>query len=436
MSILKHKHHALSLALGLLLACACNDRNWIGAGSDFISTNSRLVYIDNLSVELSTYRDDSISTSGTGTALVGYYTDPHIGQIEASAFISMGNNSQRITGEIITIDSIKLELYHADFFYGDSLRSTKLNIYRVTEEIEPRTDEKDIYNTRKFAFDPTPLASTSYTLYPHSKKAIVVDLPMDFANELLGYLTLPVRPEVEEYGLHRYFKGIHIAADPSASGAVMGYLLNDTSCCIKMYYHTNTNSEIVSVHKISANSYNASNYIATDANNPMLKQLRSTPVITDSTQHTSIMLNQLGIYTRVDFPTLKDFFVDNRNMQIARAELQICPTANAQTEHRPQSVYLYYADANNTALSAVLNGSTGSAEVCSYKHDPIFFHRSYYSWDITQYVRNIVNTADVENYGLQLISDDSPNSFHPMLLSSPRYADSETKLILYLLNHE
>ena len=124
-------------------------------------------------------------------------------------------------------------------------------------------------------------------------------------------------------------------------------------------------------------------------------------------------------------------------MQIARAELQICPAIGTLTKERPSEIYLYYADRSNNILTPVMNSSTGKNETAYFVDNPIFFHQSYFSWDVTQFIRDMVNTADVENYGLVIVPNN-PNgtSFHPMLLANQHYNNSQTRLILYLLNHE
>lgn len=429
---------SLGIVITLLLAYACNDGKWIAVGNGLIESNSRLVYVDNQEVELSTFMYDSVSTSATGVALAGHYTDPTLGQVSACAFVSMGNNTQRISGEIITIDSIQLVLHHANFFYGDSLHNTRLNIHRLKEEVEPNHGQTDIYNTQQFDYEATPLASIDYELRPSYRDDIIIKLPLTLADELVEYLKLPTRPDVEQYGLHRFFKGICITADPSASDAIMGYLVNDTSCYINIYYRLNNSESLTNIVKISANSYTMSNHISTEkTTNQVLQKLSKEPIKSDSTQNISVIQSGLGIYTRVDFPSLRSFFVNNDNMQIARAELQICPAIGTFTKERPSEIYLYYADRSNNILTPVMNSSTGKNETAYFVDNPIFFHQSYFSWDVTQFIRDMVNTADVENYGLVIVPNN-PNgtSFHPMLLANQHYNNSQTRLILYLLNHE
>ena len=277
---------SLGIVIILLLAYACNDGKWIAVGNGLIESNSRLVYVDNQEVELSTFMYDSVSTSATGVALAGHYTDPTLGQVSACAFVSMGNNTQRISGEIITIDSIQLVLHHANFFYGDSLHNTRLNIHQLKEEVEPNHGQTDIYNTQPFDYEATPLASIDYELRPSHWDDIIINLPITLADELVEYLKLPTRPDVEQYGLHQFFKGICITADPSASGAIMGYLVNDTSCYINIYYRLNNTESLTNIVKISANSYTMSNHISTEkTTNQVLQKLSKEPIKSDSTQN-------------------------------------------------------------------------------------------------------------------------------------------------------
>ena len=429
---------AAVLLLGALLGACKSD--WTVVGDALISGESRWVYLDDQPVRLSTFRYDSVVTSGVDQALVGCCTDPHIGLVQAEAYIGMGNNSQRIVGQNVNLvlDSVRLELYHSNFFFGDSMAITQLNVHRLTEEVAPRLHTSNIYNTQQFAYDPVPMASTSYRLRPSYRGMISMELPKSLGEELMGYLQLPVRPSEEADGLNRYFKGIRIGIEGSSSKAIMGYLVNDTSCCIKLYYHsTNDVHHIEYVHKINAtSSYNRSNRIELDAANPVLARLSNEPVVSDSIGNVGLVQSALGIYTRIDFPALREHFRYGGKLQVARAELQLCPAPSMDLSSRPQSIYLYQVDRNNNIGSQLLNSSTGTAEGGRFTLHPDFFGQTYYSWDITQFVRSMVQAPDVENYGLMLVPDVAGTSFNQLVVADQQHDGAQTKLILYLLNHE
>lgn len=429
---------AAVLLLGALLGACKSD--WTVVGNALISGESRLVYLDDQPVRLSTFRYDSVVTSGADHALVGRCTDPHIGLVQAEAYIGMGNNSQRITGQSVNLvlDSARLELYHSNFFYGDSMATTRLSVHRITEEVTPRLQVSSIYNTQQFAYDPVPLGTVSYRLRPNDRRLISVVLPQALGEELLGYLQLPVRPSEEGEGLNRYFKGLRIGIEGTSSRAIMGYLVNDTSCCIKLYYHSaNDAHHIEYVQKINATStINRSNRIELDRANPVLARLSSQPVVSDSIGNVGLVQSELGIYTRIDFPALREHFRYGGKMQVAKAELRLCPAPSMDLSSRPQSIYLYQVDRNNNIGSQLYNSSTGNVEGGSFTQHPDFFGKTYYSWDITQYVRNMVQAPDVETYGLMLVPDVASTSFNQLVVADQQHDGAQTKLILYLLNHE
>ena len=425
----------LGVAAALLGACKSD---WTAVGDTLIGSDSRLVYLDDQPVQISTFMYDSVVTSGANRVLVGRCSDPNVGLVQAEAFVGMGNNSLRIYNQEPVLDSVRLELYHSGFFFGDSMGITRLSIHRLTEEVAPRLNASAIYSTQRFAYDPAPMATVSYRMRPSRSEVIGIRLPQALGEELLGYLQMPVRPSVEEEGLNRYFKGVRIGIEGSASKAIVGYTVNDTSCCIKLYYHAAGDAQPVGyVQRIAATStITSSSHIELDRTNPVVAHLSDTPVVSDSIGNVGLVQSTLGIYSRIDFPALREHSRYGGKVQVAKAVLQLCPVPGADVNSRPSGIYLYQVDRNNNIGEQVYNSSTGSAESGKLTEHPDFFGKTFYSWDITQFVRSMVLAPDVENYGLMLVPDASGSSFSQLIVADQQYAGAQTKLILYLLNHE
>jgi hypothetical protein len=72
-----------------LFLTACEDPQEIG--SEVFVQDIGVLYTDTLTVDASTILLDSIVTSNTANLLVGRYTDPTLGLVEASSYFHIAN---------------------------------------------------------------------------------------------------------------------------------------------------------------------------------------------------------------------------------------------------------------------------------------------------------------------------------------------------------
>lgn len=417
------------------LLSSCVSDNWATIGNNLIETESQFIYIDNLDVSVSTFRYDSLVTSGTKVALIGQFTDNTMGTLQSSSYLPFGSNSLRITGDNAVFDSIQLNLYQSGYNYGDTLYNTTINVHRVTEEIEYGDNTTSLYNNTSFSYDPEVIGSLSYLFVPSDKEELTINLSYTFGQELFSYLRLPARPDIEEQGLSRYFKGLHVAAG-SGSNSIVGYFVNDTSFYLRLYYHLGNNNETALSYDIKCISTGLQfNNISTDSQNAIMSKLSEDPISSDSTNNCGFIQGGSGIFTRIDFRNLREFYQQHQNYQIVKAELQICPSKEMNLDYLPQKLNVYYTNKNNELLSQLTN-SSGTALDGSLVKDDIFYGKTFYTWDVTSFVRSIAASSSVENDGLLLIPEKYNNTFEQLIVADQKYDESTTKLKLYILSHE
>lgn len=438
MSVLK-RYRILATGSALLVSIAlssCISDEWVSIGSNIIQSDSRIIYVEDLKVEVSSFKFDSLRTSGTNVALIGRFNDNTIGFVESGSFMAMGNNLQRILGENAVYDSISLSFYQSGYHYGDSLYNATIDVHRVTEEIKTSNHASGFFNTSTFAYDNSALGSISYFVIPSSKNKITVKLNDAFGAEIFSYLRLPVRPEIEEEGVCRYFKGLYIKPG-SVSNSILGYVVNDTSFRINVYYHLGNNAENSLVHNISLSSSDRQfNKIHNDSSNPFIKKLTQKPISSDSTNNCGFIQGGSGIFTRIDFPNLREYYQQNSKLEIIKAELQICPSKEMNFKYLPSKLFVYYTNKNNELLSQLTSTNGSAPQDGSLVKDEMFYGRTHYTWDITKFIKSIALTSTIENDGLLLIPQKYNDTFEQLIIASQKYQDSETKLKLYLLSHE
>lgn len=419
--------------LSLLGSCVSDD--WVSLGNNLIDSNSQFLFMDNLEVQLSTFKFDSVNTSGTRVALVGQHNDPILGNILANSYIPMGTNSLRIKGEDMIFDSLTLVIYNSGYFLGDTMCSTTIDIYRVLDEIRFNYNETALYSNRTFACAPQKLGSLTYLLIPSSHEPLEMRLSQEFGQELFGYLRLPVRPEVEDLGITNFFKGLHINVT-TPTNTIVGYGVNDSSFVMRFHYHAYNSPDKPVSYEVKCNSTNRQfNHIETDKANTLINKLSEKPIVSDSTNNCAYILGAAGIYTRIEFPDLYEFYYSNPNYEIVKAQLEICPAREAKLSNIPNDLYVYYTNKNNDLVTQLADGSKNPPNG-SLVRDPVFFDGTYYSWDITKFVINLANSNPENGEGLLLVPKNFNNTFEALAVANQNYYGSRTKLKLYILSHE
>lgn len=209
-------------------------------------------FTDTLSITCTVEMEDSLLTSDPGSTssafLCGELDDPIFGKSKAEIFslLQMSVLDPGFEPDSQTVDSIILYLRYAPgSFYGDSLQSQTVTVYRLNEPLE---DDSLYYahNTlltgteigRLENFLPRPNKSDSL-FSPDSKAAYIrIPLSLDFGKELFGLDTSILQSDSAFY---KALRGIKIVASSNATpGAMLAFNLNNTTYSrMRLYYHDN-----------------------------------------------------------------------------------------------------------------------------------------------------------------------------------------------------
>lgn len=413
----------------ILLVFSC-DENSGTIGVNFINSNVRMVYTDTLTVKLSSFKLDSVGTSGKKLALVGRFNDEHIGSFNSKSYIVLKNEANTIDYNAV-YDSIFLEIKPTGYFYGDTSSLFTIKAYEVTEIIETSENSSYLFNTSEFAHDIF-LGEKTFLPRPKSGDKIMIPINDDFGRNLVELLRLSTTPFEHWGGFQYFFKGLALESGNSNS-SILGFSLDTLN--INLYYHIEGVGTAQSVSFSPTSTDLQFNQISIANTGSPSNLLTSKPLPSELLNNHAFVQGGTGIFTRIDFPYLKDILLQERSFVITKARLVIQPSLVMNPDYLPSSLYLYGTNKFNDFLSAITN-SEGTTLNGSLHKDDTYPENTNYSWDITSFIKILLNPSENEFTGLTLLPKDYDTNFDHVIVNDQIKSQYKTKLELYMLYYE
>lgn len=374
----------------LCFACGDDDVSMLQLGEDFIDSESGIVLIDTLTINLSNVHVDSIQTSNTGVALVGSLDSEETGEIQSDAIFRLGLCSEIIDDEDV-IDSITICLKHNQYYRGDTSQILSFKIHELETDLED-LDESVFYNTTKTTVKDEVIGEVSYRPSPNSGDEYEFKLNDAFSTRLFDLFLEDADEIGDATSFVEYLKGIVLKSDENNS-AVVGFLANEEAINLKMYYHRveHEKLEFTATFPIEV-SNNQFNYISADRNSSLLSDLETQreDVSSEQTNNTTFIEGGTGVMTKVMFPGLANVFQLVLLDQIIKAELILEPTKQSieSNDYDLPLTLSAYTTNNTNSATGVLLASDGVTELSFLlnKTDHDYEETYYYSIDVTQYI--------------------------------------------------
>jgi hypothetical protein len=422
--------------LSFLISCKQEESN---IGKQFVDVHSRVVRLDTMRVDVSTVLLDSITTSGKELALIGCYNDGEFGTITASTYCLFTYPAISVLNSTCEYDSATISIYPNGYYYGDTMELQSISVYRLKDDITLDEDGY-LYNTSHFTYDSvSPIAKTNgnIKLRPSKKQKVEMRVSDELGIDLFDRAKNIDDIYDNSTNFFNYFKGICIKSS-SSSSAILGYTASDTSLMMNIYYHT-TSTGVQSRLKfqLSGSSYQF-NHISVDRSKTLLKNLKkgNMRISADSTNNEAFTQCGTGLVMRIDFPNLKDLHSLWQYATIAKAQLIVRPIKQTYNEIAlPDTMYVYKTDYNNNFLSAITDGN-GYSLTGSLYIENIYQEETRYTYDITSYIKALMNDGDFSDYGLLMISPKLSTSFERAILGNSQNEQNKIELIIYYMIYE
>jgi hypothetical protein len=394
--------------------CISCTRNTIEFGTVPENNYTRLAYIDTVGVRLSTVLTDSFSTASPSSFLLGRYKDPYTGVVSARPFFQLDKPS--VLPDIpatAVYDSIVFIIRSDNYYYGDTSRLQTIYIYELSQSIVTGYNDQ-LYNTSNFPVKPDVLGSRTLRIRPVADDSIVIRLNDSKGSELFNKIKQKHTDVSGTDAFLNYFKGISIATGTDDTTAVYGLLSGAGTLVMRVHYHTTIPDQ--QRHFVDFPSMLNSlsfNQLLTDRTGtgivPGISGLTEIPSY--QTGNHSFSQPGTGLRLKLGFPSLKGILLTEDYVRLLRAELIIRPAFLSYDQNRyplPGSLFLAYTD-NTNLLGNSVPDSTGGVMYSSPVIDEIYGQNTYYRFNITSYIGQLLQTPANEKYGLY-IRDQSETS--------------------------
>lgn len=427
---MKHYLLLLFLATGL---CACVDEN-SNLGHTLVNSSFYNVYVDTCTVDISTVLEDSIVTRGDSICQIGHYLDETWGEVTATYYTEYSTVS--FTPEetySYTLDSLVLIMRHSGHYWGDTLTSPLIHIYRLENPIELSEDE-DLYKHTRLSMETPPVCSFTYRPRPGEAEVHEIRLPDEWGQQLLDDLVNQEEYLETQEDFKREFPGL--AFVPDATGqCISGFLVNDSSMCLTLRYHEVSTERTEQEITFSVNTEYAYTGIQHDCTDSPLSEVQNgieNYVHSTSLAHKAYLQGLTGYYNQLEFPYLNDLQDAGQIVSIESATLYLYPLAGSynRTNQLPDDIRLYITDENNVLEDYVYGSDGVTVQTGNLTVDEVFGRDTYYSFDLTEFIHNNFGTWGMKRQKLlmNMNNEDAATTFNQAIFTNDPNAERQCHL--------
>ncbi len=354
------------MATVLLTALACEEPKEIGLAP---TTPLDVLYTDTLTISRTTLQLDSVRSNDQSLALVGRYTDPIFGQVQAQAFLQLqptrtfavvdSGTTNPTNPDRIILDSTKVRFPTNGVpsspswgvYHGDTTTSQELILSRLTDSLRttanydissPGPAVAAVVARRTIRPRPTVFDTLAYSTPSRVDNALgreLLALANTDAARFTAFGTL-VNPAAFRRLVPRDFV---LTSNSSPQAAVLG--LSPQEGAVIIYYHIR--GEATGQAFLFPFVGKRFNQITTNRGGTPLASLRPGQSLAPTTTGRTYVQPGTGITTRLQFPGLSRLLATGR-VAINRADLVITPTpTDNPTRRLPPLLALTELDGQN-----------------------------------------------------------------------------------------
>lgn len=427
------KKSLYSLFAVLAIFCACQDEN-SQLGKSLVESSFYNVYADTCSVDISTILLDSIETRGDSICQLGHYRSSAWGEVSATYYAEYSTSDfTPNTDYTYTLDSLVLRMIPSGHFWGDTLTQQRISIYRLKKPIVLDNDE-DLYNSTVLPTEDTPLFSFTFTPCPGRKKEVSVRLPDSWGQQLLNDLVAQDDYFDTQDKFKKKFPGLVFVPENDGQ-CITGFMVNDSAMSINLHYQEVSNQRTGQVLTFSVNTDYAYTGIRHDPNGTHLASLKSgieNLVHSGDMGCLAYMQGLTGYYNQLEFPYLNSLGSAGQIVSIESATLYLYPLARSYNEvsQLPNDIRLYITDENNVLEDYVYGSDGVTVQTGDLTIDEMYGKETYYSFDLTEFIRNNYGTSGIKRQKLlmSLTDEESTTTFNQVIFTNDPEQENQCRL--------
>lgn len=442
------------LFLLAMASCEFDDSFRYNLGNDFVDDPADVILVDTMTVRSFTVASDSFATSQADRLLTGRLENIYGVTTVSEAYFRLDPGTKSSFHVSSSYDSIHLLVYPDGYLLGDTLQDGTFDVYRLSEDIVLNDDNGSIYNHQQFASDETPLATFSIN-FENEVEEIAVPLPKSLGESLFS-MVINRSDTIKDAELFKdFFKGL-VIKPRQENRFIMGLKAASDSLSsprIRLYYHDITTSDDLKIDfpiedtgdEISgtdlSNLY-AFSYIENNYEGTIFEEVTAGPgekLSATKTDHVSLLQAGSMLSTRIEIPGIDNLAYQLGKASIIKAELQLHPLSNTfdKKSDLPETLQMTLVWPNNNFYDGLYKTGTEEAAYGSLQFDNEFRDKSYYSYDITNYIKTEFEENADPIYSLMLYTPFDRNlpDVRQIILGDGFKSNHQLKLKVYLTNY-
>ncbi|AQG80653.1 hypothetical protein AWR27_15765 [Spirosoma montaniterrae] len=407
------------LAGAVVGVLACEEPKEIGLSP---TTPVDVSFTDTLTVTRETIRFDSTRSNDQSNLMVGRYTDPVFGKIQARAFVQMVPQVNFVVNDSATTnatpasrivyDSTRLFLNYDAVSYGDTTMAQELQVWRLRDSLNSSINY-DISST--VATTAQPLVRQTIRPRPNTTDSLSfrLSLPDALGQELIQLANTEAGKVANGALFRAQVRGLMLTTTGNDRAAVVGFRPGGSA--VVVYFHVQgERTAKLQVFLLSGKRFNQ--VLADRSGTPLANLQRGGTLPVTATNGRSFVQPASGITTKLMFPTLNRFIQQGR-LAINRADLIITPAnPDDATLYNPPALALAEVDEKNQLRRVPTTGSgtttTGGFPFLVPFSGPI--DRNSSSFANPQIIRRVVRTNNytfnISGYMQSVVTGLSPNT--------------------------
>lgn len=395
-----------SLIILISLFTSCEEPSLIGLDVQPESDKLNVKFVDTLTINAVSQREDSVRTDKVSLYLLGSINDPVFGFSNCSFTTEINLPSSNVVFPAdVKVDSIVLTLYLKSFYGNDKyVNRMKVNVWEVTETLNV-----DSVRFSNQAVSKGQLLG-SKTLIPNVKDSVLIDgvmFPPNIRIKLdnnLGKRFIEAAANgqlANNISFVEYFKGIHVEALPFNQGGMVYYidLLNGFSR-LSLYYNSPNDTGIFNftIGQKCAR-FNTFTHDYSIAVSDLKNQMSDSNIVFNQKLY---LQTRAGVKVHLNFPTIKNL-VDPYPIIINKAEL-VLPIDETDVSSKsypvpPRLVLATYNEKGEYAFLPDYSDPRFGGEYNKVKKE--------YRFNITRYVQDALRDGYVDRGLVIFISGSS-----------------------------
>ena len=390
----KHTYRLLIALVSLVTFASCSDEDFTMT-STFINSQSRATYTDQIPIELSTFRLDSVLTSAQNTIWVGRCEKSSLGHVCSESLARMSDLSSYDWAQKEKYDSVTIVLRHTGDYQGDTMKVMHIDVQRLGEPLQFAENESYFYNVRNFK-DSTSIGKFSFIPRPHSRPRLRYRLDDSFGKELVAFIkeTKNLSSDVASKRFESIMGGVRItySGEPEA---LLAFRADSMKITLHSHISLLEDKKIERTITLKSTSMQFNRIWSEDVESPFDELTKRTIRVTEKqTNYHTMMFEGLGYYTCINFPSLQQLVDENYFSHVVKAMIRIYPERDTYDKHEiPSTFYLTEINRYNTLGNAIYNSSS-SRVAATLVNNTLDEDEVFYSADITYYINTLLASGD------------------------------------------